>query len=87
MTDGLEVLVQLVMAAMTTEPWSSVISWPSISTRTLSSEPASALSKTVPSAVWKERSISARGMRSWGSMGPARLASTADMSSSTVSLY
>ena len=76
MTLGLEVLVQLVMAAMTTSP--SPRSWfaPSTGTRA----PASGRPKASTRAFLKAPAAVERGTLSCGRFGPARLDSTVPIS-------
>src|SRR5262245_51265019 len=84
MTIGLEVLVQLVMAAMATEPWVSEPglppTWASIGWCPL---------WPLVSGNWAgyaariDAPTLARLTRSWGRRGPARLGSTVDRSSSS----
>ena len=96
MTDGLEVLVQLVIAAITTEPWrSSCASPPSVTC----AEPAAAGSGAIGrapafgfaaasmpgSAAANDRLTSLSATRSCGRLGPARLGWTVPRSSSSVS--
>ena len=86
-TEGLEVLVQLVMAAITTSPWPTsngscpssgftgtrAVSWP-------------ALPKSSARALPKAAQASDRSTRSCGRLGPASEPSTVEMSSSSVSV-
>jgi hypothetical protein len=78
MTWGLEVLVQLVMAATATWPSSMAADDPSPSDAMLERRP-------LPSAVRKDVPASARATRSWGRDGPAMLGTTVERSSSTTS--
>src|ERR1700733_619751 len=78
-TEGLEVLVQLVMAAMTTAPSCMVSLW-------LLTESSADLG-SAPSEVRKFCFTSGRLMRSCGRLGPAREGTTEARSSSSVSLY
>ena len=83
MTLGLEVLVQLVIAAITTSPWVSSRAIPC--TRTLASE-LPPLASIVGSASSKAALARPSGTRSCGRLGPARLGSTVPRSSASVSL-
>ena len=90
-TDGFEVLVQLVIAAITTEPCRSSAGLPPSSSATflplssgVSPKPRS-LTGAV-SAFWNELFMAESGTRSCGRFGPARLGSTVARSSSSVSL-
>ena len=78
MTWGLEVLVQLVMAATTTRPSATAAVDPSA--RVAAPDRGSR-----PRAVRKEAPAPARATRSWGRDGPAMLGTTVDRSSSMVS--
>ena len=80
MTPGLLVLVQLVMAAITTEPWPRA---PSRFGPTLAASPFAKRPLRSPRNVCF---MALRLMRSWGRVGPARLGSTAPMSRLRVSL-
>ncbi len=79
MTLGFDVLVQLVMAAITTEPSSIISMRPSIST--VAARWAS------PSVLRKFFLTSGRSMRSCGRLGPASDGTTFERSSSMVSWY
>ena len=84
-TEGLEVFVQLVIAAMTTEPWRSSPRSPPISSGTVLARAAVSGTNSrsaSPQAVFTLPS----GTRSCGRRGPARLGSTEPRSSSIVSL-
>src|SRR5579875_2301036 len=90
-TDGLDVLVQLVMAAMTTWPWSRSKVVPSSSvtgtgelggaSAALSPPRTLATAVRYPSRAWSS------GTRSWGRAGPASDGTTVDRSSVSVSEY
>ena len=83
-TDGLDVLVQLVIAAMTTDPCdSSNVSSPSSTVTFVSRLAASTDLSTNPSHAFFE---SVRLMRSCGRLGPAIAGTTVDRSSSSVSV-
>ena len=82
-TDGLEVLVQLVMAEITTEPWVSSKESPFCRTGTvLGVSPPFMVGR----ASAKDCLTPRNGTRSWGRRGPARLGSTSLRSSSRVSV-
>ena len=73
-TDGLDVLVQLVIEAMTTEPLPSA-------------EGSGATpSRRSPKACLNDPHTRGRGWRSWGLRGPARLGSIVERSRSRTSL-
>jgi len=85
MAAGLEVLVQLVIAAITTAP-SRSSTWPSpIQTRALPPPVRSRVAEARASR--NEAWAAARGTRSWGRLGPARHGCTVDRSNSSRSLY
>ena len=91
MTDGFEVLVQLVIAAITTEPCLSSAGLPSSWSGTERCVSASARPKPrsftgAVSAARKALFMLPSGTRSWGRLGPARLGSTLARSSASVSL-
>ncbi len=90
-TDGFEVLVQLVIAAMTTAPWPIVALAPATSSGTVraASFSASPKPRSLTGAVSDLRNaafICESGTRSCGRFGPARLGSTVERSSSSVSV-
>ena len=76
-TLGFDVLVQLVMAATTTAPWSSRAPPPFAG--------ASAPGRSVSNACPNADAAPARPTRSWGRLGPAMLGSTPPRSNSTTS--
>ena len=76
-TLGFDVLVQLVIAATTTAPWSSPAPLPFAGAR--------APGCNVSSACVNAGAACARGTRSWGRLGPAMLGSTRPRSNSTTS--
>ncbi|MNS77482.1 hypothetical protein D3C72_1110640 [compost metagenome] len=81
-TDGFEVLVHEVMAAMTTSPSPTVNFWPSTATR-----PASfTRPKTSVRAVSKAGAAVVSSTRSCGRLGPASDGTTVEMSSSSTSV-
>ncbi len=95
-TDGLEVFVQLVIAAMTTQPFSSVLAGfaaTAVAARPLTGPPSSDnLDRAsasgwgpFPNAAVKLSHTRGSGARSWGRLGPARLGSTFVRSSSSSS--
>jgi len=91
MTEGFDVLVQLVIAAMTTEPCRSSAFRPFIERATDRSVSSGASPKPrsftgAVRAARNARFIPERGTRSCGRFGPARLGSTVARSSSRVSL-
>src|SRR5215831_10543375 len=63
MTDGFDVLVQLVMAAMTTEPFFNATGWPLICAAAVFSGPPNACAKLLLTC--------GNSTRSWGLLGPA----------------
>ena len=82
MTSGLEVLVQLVMAAITTAPFFRSKEVSSIATFSAPSEspcPAKVVARSASHWVF----MAPRAIRSWGRRGPAREDSIEPMSSST----
>src|SRR6185295_12476366 len=79
MTDGFEVFVQLVMAAMTTEPC--------VRSPVLGGVAEAPGASNVGSAWVNDLPASRRFTRSWGRFGPATLGSTVPRSSSSVSEY
>ncbi|MDT4859414.1 hypothetical protein FQZ97_939220 [compost metagenome] len=81
-TDGLEVLVQEVMAAMTTSPSPRSNFSPSTATRGASV----GREKTSPRAVAKAGAATVSSTRSCGRLGPASDGTTVEMSSSSTSL-
>ena len=84
-TSGFEVFVQLVIAAITTEPFESSYESPLEATATGAEvAPASISSAMVARA---EDCASLSEMRSCGRFGPARLGSMVPRSSSSTSLY
>src|SRR5690348_2836011 len=97
MTDGLEVLVQLVIAAMTTDPF-SIVAVGLAATATVARPligPPSSVSREMasgsglgplPNAVVKLLKMFGSATRSCGRLGPARLGSTLLRSSSSSSL-
>ena len=85
MTDGFDVFVQLVIAAITTEPSRSSPRSPPISTGTL--RPSAGASLTNSLSASRHAALAPRsGTRSCGRLGPARLGSTEPRSSSRWSL-
>src|SRR5690606_11876551 len=99
-TLGLEVLVQEVMAAMTTEPLRSTWDWPprvtlaSLTLPPTAVPPPPSLSSRatspagfscIASSSSKAAGTPGRGTRSWGRRGPARLGSTSPRSRCRVS--
>src|SRR6185312_4519980 len=96
-TEGFEVLVQLVIAAMTTHPFSSLAAGfaaTATATRPLTGPPSSASRPSasvlgfgpLPNAFVKLSQTLGSGARSWGRLGPARLGSTLARSSSSSSV-
>ena len=86
MTDGFEVLVQDVIEAMTTAPSSSSKSCPlMVPLAGLLLRLRSACSALSASLNMVFEALN--GIRSWGRLGPARLGTTVDMSSSTTLVY
>ena len=83
MTEGFEVLVQLVMAAITTSPWPRSCLAPATARRR---PPSRALPKLPTSSAAKASAAPESGTRSCGRLGPARLGSTLRMSSSRLAL-
>ena len=83
MTEGLEVLVQLVIAAITTSPWPRSCERPSTGKRS-SSRPA--LPKSLERAWAKARAAFDSATRSCGRFGPASDGSTVERSSVRVSV-
>ena len=83
MTLGFDVLVQEVMAAITTSPWPSVCLRPSTATR-LSISPALSNSLSIDSA--KPALTAFSGTRSCGRLGPASDGSTEPSSSLSTSV-
>ena len=79
-TEGFEVFVQLVIAAITTAPWSIA------AVATAAGAPAGEGSAKVASASWKRSRATRSGTRSCGRRGPAMLGSTSPRSSASVSL-
>ena len=82
-TLGLEVLVQEVMAAMTTSPWPTSNFSPATGTRWAME---SALPKSLASASLNSVAAVVSRTRSWGRLGPARDGTTLERSSSRVSV-
>src|SRR5690242_21941405 len=98
MTDGFEVLVQLVIAAMTTHPSSSFATGSAMTATAArpSTGPPSSVRREIASglgfgllakAAVKLSQTLGSGARSWGRFGPARLGSTLVRSSSSSSLH
>ncbi len=83
MTLGFEVLVQLVIAAITTSPWPSESSLPATRTRASGLPPLSSIEGRASS---KAALALLSATRSCGRFGPARLGSTVERSSSRVSV-
>ncbi|MNX77549.1 hypothetical protein D3C86_1090940 [compost metagenome] len=81
-TDGFEVLVHEVMAAMTTSPSPTVNFSPSTATRSASV----ARPKTSARAVWNDGAATVSSTRSCGRLGPASDGTTVEMSSSRTSV-
>ena len=81
-TEGFDVFVQDVMAAIVTAPWSSVTSSPEARCTAVGVERAP-LDRSESASIALARSS---GTRSWGREGPARDGTTVARSSSTVSL-
>src|SRR5258708_15844395 len=97
MTDGFEVLVQRVMAAMTTQPFSSLAAGraaTAVAPRPLTGPPSSARRPRasgfglgpLPNAAVKLSHTLGSGARSFGRFGPAMLDSTLPTSSSIIAL-
>ena len=93
MTEGFDVLVQLVMAAMTTAPW--LERRPVCPRTSTATDFASVLRRPRPkprsftgatSALRNDSFIAVSATRSCGRFGPARLGSTVERSSSSVSV-
>ena len=83
-TEGFEVLVQEVIAAITTEPWvRSKVSPPRVTDTVESWSSAPMALRISPRAAAKAVGMSARATRSWGRRGPARLGTMVPMSSSS----
>jgi hypothetical protein len=85
---GVEVFVQLVMAAITTDPWVSSTSLPSIVARALASTAPGfgAFASIFSSDPWNEAFDSVSLTRSCGRAGPARLGTTVARSSERTSV-
>src|SRR5260370_30785997 len=97
MTEGWEVLVQLVTGAITTEPFSSLATGSAATARAARPfiGPPSSVRREIASALGlgllakaavKLSQTLGSGARSWGRFGPARLGSMLDRSSSSSSL-
>jgi len=89
MTEGFEVLVQLVIAAMRTLPWPTLAEpWPFIDTSALAAPRSSGFLPNPFSATGRENEptnscfILGSSILSWGRFGPATLGTTVPMSSS-----
>src|SRR5688572_14327918 len=90
-TEGFEVFVRLVMAAMTTDPWPISAVSPRIFTLAVrgssSAERPKPRSLTGATNAWRKASfMRERATRSWGRFGPARLGSTVARSSDRLSV-
>ena len=91
MTEGFEVLVQLVIAAMVTAPWASVLVSPFISTgavraRSSGPRPKPRSFTGATRDLRNDSFIAFKGTRSWGRLGPASDGSTVERSNSMLSV-